>query len=263
MARRRHTLSFSLFAFQDIITAVTGILLLITITLAIILITTKKAIPVEDRTKYHQDLQKEVEALAKQRDSIQQDLEVVANKNAGLSRLNGKELKREVEYAVQALKVANSKVDQLKKKQTVLGKAWSEQESRDDAMSTALRARNSKDQQELNDIRQKISDMRTRDRFYFNLPDDINKRAWLLQISKTEVAVAPVDGKSGTKRYGSPAEFFKTLKQYPSRSNYFVLFAKPSGVLNFEQIQAKLDLQSYDFGIDAIDEDASIVPKGG
>lgn len=262
MARRRTTLSFSLFAFQDIITAVTGILLLITITLAIILITTEKAIPVENRTEYHQDLQKEVESLAKQSDAIQAELEVVANKNAGLSRLNGKELKREVEYAVQAVKVANAKIEELKKKQTILGKAWSEQESRDEQLSTALRKRSSKDQQELNDIKQEISDMRTRDRFYFNLPDDINKRAWLVQISKSEVAVAPVDGKSGTKRYGSPAQFFKTLRQYPSKKNYFVLFAKPSGVLNFESIQAKLDLQSYDFGIDAIDENASIVPKG-
>lgn len=261
MSKRRTSLSFSLFAFQDIITAVTGILLLITITLAIILITTEKAIPVEDRTKYHQDLQKEVAKLAEQVDAIQADLVEVKKKSEGLSRLQGEQLKREVEYVVRNVKIANSRVEELKQKKEVFGKAWSEQVSRDENMSTALKNKNSKLKQELNDIVQTLSDMRTRNQFIFNLPEDINKRAWLLQVSKGKLELAPVDGKLAPKTFGTTNDFLKTLKNYPRKKHYFVLFVKPSGVPNSEAIQAKLDLLAFDFGIDAISEDSSIVPE--
>ena len=95
MSRRRSQLSFSLFAFQDIITAVTGILLLITITLAIILITTETVVPIDDRLEYHKQLQDELAVLAKKQDTVQIDLAAISKKNKGISRLRGEELKRE------------------------------------------------------------------------------------------------------------------------------------------------------------------------
>ena len=43
------------------------------------------------------------------------------------------------------------------------------------------------------------------------------------------------------------------------------MFVKPTGVNAYETIQARLDVLSYDFGIDAIAEDSSIMstPKSG
>lgn len=260
MRRRRVPLSFSLFAFQDIITGVTGVLLLITITLAILLVTTQQAIPLDERTEYHKDLQQQVHLLAKQQAAIQQDLSIVAAKHDGLSRINGDELKREVEYAVRNLKVMNARVADLSKQKTVLGLAWSEQSQRDEQLSTALQARNDMIQQELNDVKEELSDLRASERYYFNIPKDIKKRTWLVQISQTELAVAPVDGKLETKRYGSAKAFLATLSEYPPSQHYFVLFVRPSGIENFELVQAQLDLLSYDFGIDAIDEASSLLP---
>lgn len=260
MRRRTESAPVSLFAFQDIITAVTGIILLITITLAILLITSSKARPDDDRTRYHQDLKNEIESLTAQRSKLDAKLHDLSNENAKISRLSSEELQREVETAERRLTEQASRVSDLESQAAELEAAWNQQKTEISSLNVELATEMVKDKGEIERVKDELSKLQSSKQLLFNLSEKSSKRAWVVQISGNGVKLAPADANTPPQSYRSESQFIADLESYPQSKNFFVLFVQPSGITAFQEIKFSLELEAYDFGIDVISEADSIIP---
>lgn len=269
MARRHRSSPFSLFSFQDIITSVTGIIILLTLILALELVTRDPSAPGGSSPDNSERLRQEIAKATEESARLEEVLERGAARVQELAAASPQQLaraKREFEQEVRRLE---AEVEQLvqqagassREKEEAIAKS----EDREDEHKELKRL-----EATLKSLAEKLKDLKRTDRLIYNLSRDTGKRAWLVDVSPDKLATAPLgeavpptlfEGSSASARARSFIDFTKLRDP---KTEYFVFLIRPSAVDTFADIRSKLESSGFDIGFDVIGPGQTVLdPKTG
>lgn len=242
---------FSLFAFQDIITSVTGIMVLVTLTLALELLQRTEGAPAEKTAEVVSQLQA---AVLDNQDRIQQLNQRLARGKEALDKLARFD-RGQVRRQLEDLRKLNQELDQQMEQVA---------REREDALRRkreieAEKRRRASDPQTLQELlaraeqrREQIEKLRKSNRTIFNPTPGQAKNPWLVEVSAESFTVAQW-GKS------APPQLFRSSGQLKSfvagrdrGSEYFVLLVKPDGIENFARAHHVFREAGFDVGFDLL-----------
>lgn len=230
MARKRSTqAAFSLFSFQDIITSVTGIMILITLILALELVNRVESAPANQ--------------TAQQRDTTQEMIEVLRHEIAALEQsagsegdvdLNGLPTLDPGELARRAESLERSAADI--ERQIVVAQSRAGDKSREadaarrraDVQSAATRERIENIQKSITEAEAKLARVRGRERVYFK-PGDPEVTTWLIEAQETKLIVAQLGVSAPPQELTMIHELDAWARRLDPAKNDFLLLVKPGG----------------------------------
>ena len=274
MSRRgRGGTPISLFSFQDIITCVTGIMILITLFLGIEVIRRKEGSP-DNRTK---TLTKElVEASAK---AVTVKATLAGNKRQ-IDELRAALAGGETEL-MESVKVDADEVSRKLRDLDELNKLMAGELKESDARRRQtekeleeMMARESdrqSDKQTLEQLSQKVKEkidelkkLRQANRVIFNPTQGDSKTPWLVELSATGILSAQLGKKEKPQSFPTTAAFKSWAGKRSKAGEYFVLLIKPSTVDKFLDARQALEKQGFDVGFDLLrDDQTAIDPETG
>ena len=233
--RRKSATTFSLFAFQDIITAVTGIVVLITLFLAIELMERSEGTPTSQTQAQSKQTQQSIEQMQQQIAMLEKQ---IGEKESGLSDLPTTDirvLKSMLNDSTDALGKINEEISRN-------SKGLDEKEKELKAAKGKSKDSGKADEQELEELREsiktlakKIESIKKGGRRIFKTGDD-TKTTWLVVITQTGFRAAPIGKSTKPKEFSNASQFIGWVKRLNGQSNNLYIFIKPKGLLNFESV---------------------------
>ncbi len=274
MSRRgRGGTPISLFSFQDIITSVTGIMILVTLFLALEVIRRKEGSP-QQRTKV---LTEELVQASAQATRVKSTLEGNRRQIEQLrSALAGNESQLLESVKVDADEVSRKlrDLDELNKLmagELTQSEARRKQTEKDLEEMLAREADKQTDKQTLEQLAQKVKEridelkkLRQANRVIFNPTQGDSKTPWLVELSATGILSAQLGKKEKPQSFSTAAAFKSWAAKRSKVGEYFVLLVKPSTVEKFLDTRQALETQGFDVGFDLLrDDQTAIDPESG
>ena len=282
--RRNDTAPFSLFAFQDIITATTGIMILIVILMTLMLITSFAQQPpqqqTEDLTEQMQivlvetkgEIQHKQEEMESNRTELQQ-VTVYTRERLEKERLETDRQKDKFEDELKQVTARLERTKQDNKKwdtRLAVQRANYERQRRElEKLQSQLKQR----ERELENAHQQLTSNRSRlattqpdNRILYNRSSESGKSAWLVQIDRDRIMAARAGLTESPHVFSADgSEFLSWARGIDSNANYFFLLLRPGNVPAFDKIKAELRRAGYDFGVELLGPDQFAVDrvKGG
>lgn len=256
MSRRKgNSAPMSLFSFQDIITATTGILILLALVLALSVIIQGAESEVEtdfaDGTQIalRNSLSTEVSELAILLKEL--DEESSQWKNLSPTELKAKVAQEKVKTEQLERDIADCKIAIVgqKKEYAEIGLA---------KKSEDLRRKLKQEEDEISAANARLKELKLTDQIVYNFRET-TKAPWLLQISDKRILGCKLGSKDKPRAFHSPFEFNKFAISLPQSEHYFVLFLKPSGVDNYDVIFPYLRKQDFDIGLELIGDKQTVI----
>lgn len=257
--RNRNSSTFSLFAFQDIITSLTGIIILITMILMLDLINRKHNSP-EIKTE------ETINILQQASVEMQQEIEEFREQlalNTDLIRFDPQTLREQVPELTYLNQKLNERLLHLRKEETDTKRRakeiQDERESRSSDRQTLKILR-----VELEKSRKDLEKMRKSNRIIFNPTPGDTKSPSLIEIDANRLLTAKVGVTAPPKMFSSATAFQSWISGKDPQKEYFVLLVKPSGIDFFEQVRSILTKDGFDIGYDLLTSDQTAVdPQTG
>lgn len=260
--RRSSQVKISLFSFQDIITSVTGIMILTTLLLALELINrTQGSPPVQtaEHTKTSQqtsgELRTEIENLRQQLSAADQDVRDYPS-------LNAAELDRMVQSTAQSTKRLQSELNTL---QTKLSNKLNESKQVEDQTKQDKQEGEQqlkKLEQQIADAEQTIAEVEGSNRVYYSSGVQ-GKRMWVVEITASGLVVAEMGVQSVPKNFSSVDAFKQWLDTLELNDHALFLLIKPGGAVTFRQVQKHIS-GNMDYGYQVVAADQQVLdPKIG
>jgi len=251
MGRRQNSAPMSFFSFQDIITATTGILILLALVLALSVIIQGAESDVEvppqatdQQIAYRAGLIFEVDSLKKQ-------AEEVATETANLSSATPSDLKDKIFAANLAIKRKKKTVvdnqSELRAQEQLL------EDLQNDSTAEETKAKLEQIERSIKETNLKLNQLKTDNRVVYNFRETA-RTPWLVQVEDSEILAARVGSKGKPESFTSALEFNQFAGSVPNSQRYFVLVVKPSGIENLNTIKAFLIRENLDVGVELIGE---------
>ena len=270
MSRRGSDLKLSFFAFQDIITAVTGIMLLIVLMLALELnpesaepadpVAEQPAAPLIDddlladvRRGRETELQAEVAALREELAALGESLDQQSAATPEDLAQREEQLRR--------------RRQQLRgRQQQAAGELADARQDAREADDLELTAPQTRRRRRLEEQRDELREQASRDeqdqRTIYELPGGSVEFGWIVVIDGGGIRVARVGQSAPPKQLGGASSFLSWASG--REDEYILLLAKPSGVDDFDTIQRRFDASDRLFGYDLVAEDETVLdPEKG
>lgn len=285
MARRNRSkdVAISLFSFQDIITSVTAIMILLVLILTLELITREatKGMAAEDR-RVAQELKRSVAEMEASVEQLRQEASTAraaASDAAGFSakytaaataraEREAKKLRETIAPLEPQLRNAQSTrrtaEGKLAASETDAPKVTAEQAKAVDAHAAEMEAANlaekTRQHNEADEVREGVAAVRT---LVFNAPPGSVLAPLLVEISKDGLVAVGVDGASSERfpwnLLGIPTGFGEWLNARDKRREYVVLILRPSGVDRYDATREAVVSAGFDVGTELIGEQMSLV----
>jgi multidrug resistance efflux pump len=259
MSRRgRNNSAFSLFAFQDIITSVTGIMVLITLVLALELLQRKESAPAAKTAQVTDDIRKTIDenklAIQQLKLQLEQSMRLVEEfASIDITRVNveltdlkqrNESLRREIAKLESEQQDAKERLEEARSKKQ-------DRSSDPKTLEDLLR--------QLEEAAKQLARLKKSNRVIFNPSEGQSKSPWLVEIADNGLKVAKI-GVSAAPATFDTVDQFKTwaAARRPS-AEYFVLLVKPSGIDSFANVRTVLKDMSFDLGYDLLTEDQNAI----
>lgn len=263
-ARRTRSEAFSLFAFQDIITSVTGVIVLMMLLLTLELIQREHLTQTPGTASSVAPLLKAITEFDRQIASTQETLRTGKSQMEELASLPPIDAQRQQQILQQEIERLKIEVESLERqqqqsllKQDVL-EAASNKQSGPAADLTTL-------QQRIASMRDQLQKLTNTDRVIYNPNAKTSKRGWLVDLSPNILQVAEVgkksppivfDQNSNRLRIDRLLDWARTRN---IRTEYFILLIHPNAVDSYEQIQKEMDSLGFDIGFDLLGSDVTAI----
>jgi len=234
--KRKQVEAFSLFAFQDIITSVTGIIILITLFLAIELMERTENTPEKQTVEMAEQTEETSEALQQE---IAKYKKILESNVQGISELPSTDpdtLKRMVAENEEKQKQLDGKIANSQKqleKKTKEAKVLSDRESKEGAEGDAEQRRLAAAIEELEKKLKKLSSSR----LVFN-EGELGKNTWIVEVNKNGFRCAQIGVSSAPRTFSTQSNFLTWLKSNSAFQIYFCV--KPNGINSFNVLQDKI-----------------------
>jgi len=285
MSRRGRSkdVAISLFSFQDIITSVTAIMILLVLILTLELVTrvATKGMAAEDR-RVAQELKRSVAEMEQRLEQLRKE---AAAAQAAASDAAGFSAKETAEKQARAERAAKELQEEIRRLEVQLRDAQSSRRTAegrlaasqtDDPEATAARAReadaraaqmeaaNREEQRRQESETKRASDGTAAARtLVFNAPPGTTLEPLLVEIAKDGLVAVGSDGESPHRfawnLLGLPAGFGDWLKGRNKTREYVVLILRPSGVERYDAVREAVVSAGFDVGTELIGEQMSLV----
>lgn len=263
MAKRARTgaPAFSLFAFQDIITCVMGIMLLLTLMMSL-QVNVSPGSGMDDKMQVTiQKLADETQKLL--RDTVAMEARVeeqlaVMKSNALLDTAILEKSRNQVSADVTAAtrdlnrvkEVADAAAENLK------GVGLEFEKRQADVKETRRL------EQEIQEIQKNLEELRSGNRKIYNAHDSAAKTCWLIELSTTrDIKVAELGQQASPRLYSSVQQLLEWMKGVSSDDVAFMILLKPEAAELFDQISETLIRLRIPFGFDLLPQDATAIEK--
>ncbi len=264
MPRRRiGTPVFSLFSFQDIITSVTGIMILITLLMTLELIQRTMQSP-QNRTaevvaSLDQQIAETREAIEVLRERIreqqkEQTPDMFLSVDTLQDRLNDIEdrTSRADRDAIRLARQRQTTTSELSRQQQ-------EQSSRTDEARQLAEL-----QKKLKEKQQQLQKLSTGNRVVYNPARGTSKTQWLVELRESEIVAARLGVSQAPHQFADVPGFRTWLSQLGSAGHYCMVLIRPSAVDRCEEVLQALDEVRIQYGYDAIDDSTTVIdPQTG
>lgn len=282
MSRRRRSLNstkISFFAFQDIITSVSGILILVTLILATELDRPSSQSSPDADPKLERDLS----------ETLRQQLEVDARNRNLQGLLAAAETAPATEKIEADIKQLQSQLAEEKRKHAALADQLAASQSAIEArdrilgltsikeqiqqakldtesikrQETKVRAEAPRLEQIIASVQSTILKLHGRDGKLWLIPDQSStaKEPVLVMVSKSGIRIERFDHPDEVKTFddsNARTAFRDYLSKAKSTDQYFVFLVRPSGIPQFERLVKLARAENFDVGFDALEEDKEV-----
>jgi len=264
MSRRGgSTAAFSLFSFQDIITSVTGIMILVTLILALELIQRKESSPPVHTEEIAQNLQSTVTEMQNRIEELKRKSAESNKRIDELAPLDKRAIQRDLADSEEANQRLDGQVEELERRKREAEQRMQEAERLLESQSVDPDALE-KLQAEVRKKEEDLEELKSSDRIIYNRAPGDSKTPWLVEVSGDGFSVAEVGKSAPPKIFRTVGALGDWLAQRNSGSEYFVLFAKPDGIANFHAGQQMLQQKGFDVGYDLLGEEQKVIdPETG
>jgi len=280
MGRRKPAAAFSLFSFQDIVTSVTAILILVMLLLSVELISRRRSEAASDPAATRRDMTSTVDRLESQAATLREDLaarrsrgpaRTVATAERQLARVR-EELEASRGHLAEATVTRRAAARLLAEKEALAaahaGDAEEitrlEQESVESKARAELLEEASRKEAERQERRkQEIADgERAGTELVFSTPANSDRRAWLVELSRDGIT-ALLLGSGRTERLGVDAgagsRFATWCGGLTPQGDYCLLLERPSAADQLRtDAEERLKERGVPFGIELVGEEQTV-----
>lgn len=285
MSRRGRStdVAISLFSFQDIITSVTAIMILLVLILTLELVTRVaiKGMAAEDR-RVAQELKRSVTEMEQRLEQLRKEAsaaQATASDAAGFSAKETAEKQARAEHAAKELQEELRRLEvQLRDAQSsrrnAEGKLATSQAVDPEAMAARARdvdaraaqmeaANREEKRRQESDAKKASNGTATARTLVFNAPLGTTLEPLLVEIAKDGLVAVGPDGESPSRfswnLLGLSVGFEDWLKGRNRSREYVVLILRPSGVERYEAVREAVVAAGFDVGTELIGEQMSLV----
>lgn len=254
MRRRRAASPFSLFSFQDIITSVTGIIVLITLLLSLELVARTAASKSTARpASISAENSERLKDLAAQIDNLSVALRRRAELLEIVARLDASDPASAKEAIERQIKDLAAMLEQLEGQERTLSSNQRQDHESELAELLAhiedLRRENS----ELEDAVQHRQSTRI---VKYNPNASSSKSPWLVDLERDAIRVGRLDDSASAASFPyKGTEFTTWASRQDKATDYFVLLVRSSAIDDFVRIQEELQSRGFDIGFDLLADD--------
>ena len=266
MSRRKASgPSVSFFAFQDIITSVVGIFVLITLIMMVELVQRKGSTPAskklleDSHSSVIADLVLQVEKL----ESRSKNLDSISTKIGSVQVFNKDEIAKELRASIQSLNEQIERTDQRKREiQRII-----DSQSKLQASLQSETVQRSRDREELAKLLKelerldsKIGEMDSDAPLIFKSKSLDGRTVVVVDVARDETVLLDLDADRRTTIRGKDLEReFKNWIAKHSKGNFhYFLLIRPNGASNFDTLRSSLDESGASYGYDLLDQDRTI-----
>lgn len=269
MARRRSLQTgISLFAFQDIITSVSGILIVFTLILALDIenatAPAQNASPVATATQ-----ERELTLLRERRDELTAEIKDQAELIRQMNQLPNKDPKqRRAEIQTRQQEIDEQQKETREKLAQLERNLNSRKASRADA-ETRLRAAAKEDPSEIvnkriagrkraiTELDAEIAAAKTENRIVYSMPKGDPRTGWIVEVGRNGMAVGPIGKETKPEQFTSEEAFLDWVSRLPRGESYVYFAVRPSGIKRFQSLESRLAGQDY--GFELVGEDQVVL----
>lgn len=258
--------TISLFSFQDIITSVIGIMVLLMMVLAVELVSRKQASPVVQTEFIIQALLAEITNVDSQIDRLRDNS--IADELNSLASLSPTAVDRErfdLNSSFQSI------VSEFSSNQKEIARLQASLREVEDlyASRSSLQSSVKSTQAQIDDIERRRAKIAAGNRLIFN-PQSGGKSAWLVEIGGDNIKVAQAGANLPPIVFEAPDAKIRlksTIEWAKSRSRgaeYFVILLKPSALGVRHELETELRGAGFDLGWELLDDDQTAIdPETG
>ncbi|MDZ4819490.1 MAG: hypothetical protein SGJ20_11005 [Planctomycetota bacterium] len=285
MSRRgRSSSPISLFSFQDIITSVTAVIILITLLLVVELVHRQLSAAETTVADIQDELSDAVDQAEQQKAALAARLEqgaavlqdsttapaevqdaVELQRQLEALRAEQDRLRQQLESAKKHEETAMASKFDRREEQAELDRLQNEIAATEQAIQKQQQA-NVQHEQQVRDLKaQQGESANNNRRRIYNPAAGTSKQAWLVDVHTDRLEVAPL-GKSATPvslAFSSASRSGPALRNWAkdlsSRSNYFILVLRPNGTEAFDSLRTSIEAAGYEVGFDLVGQDEVIL----
>ncbi len=248
---KRSSSPMSLFAFQDIVTAVTGIMILLTLLLSLEIVHKVEGTSGQTSDVYRQLLEQKRE-LESRLQSLQSQLRRSSERNPKpQSPPTFSKLQREIALLEQRIKSYRQQLAFFQKtyqsqRQVLEPKIAKDEKYLDQQLS------------QLKEIQRKIRDLQGR--IIYQIERKFSQTPWLVQVAEGRIMVAPMRKKTQPQVFSTVEQFIQWVDRHRDpNADYFLVVIKPKGVQVYRHLREELQKRNFKMGIDLIPEDKDAI----
>ena len=265
MARKNSAPSVSFFAFQDIITSVVGIFVLITLIMVVELaakaterLSTDKPVA-KNLSKVVALMQSEVDALKKR----ETELEKSSSSVAGVQRFNVDEIRADLEKESKQLEERTKRFEALQKSTRSVLVAAEGQLKQLQEESIANQPKQDELKKLLGKLEfldRKISNLQTDDPMVFRDASLSGKELVIVDLAAGEIGLLDLSRNAREKftGIGRVDNFLKWITDRRLSSLHFLMLVRPGAASTFESCRSKLNQLHASYGFDVIANDRTL-----
>ena len=264
MGRRNNAIPrFSLFSFQDIITCITGILLLLTLMLILDLAQRSEASPRTQTPKIVEQLSAEQQQLDGQLEQLEDQIRLQTELLNSGALINADSLRSHVEIAKDRSQQLDREIEHLSEQQTRTV-AQQQQLERRQQERAHEQDESRKLHEQIERVQQQLAEMQNSNRVFYNATGGSGRTPWLVEISQQQILAAQAGVIGPPQTFISRSEFLAWARQQSASSIQFVLLLKPDAVDEYDRIVKGLTDSGFAFGFDALRGDQNVIhPQTG
>lgn len=259
--RRAPTEAFSLFSFQDIITSVTGVIILVTLLLAVELIKRPPVQAARPQDRANEKLESQIAAMEREREAlstlVQEDAEFL-RESASLSLSDLEQARSELSRRVGEAEHSIKEITEILKQSIVRRSAAESELSRTETESLAqIQAENAALASELEVIK-------SSNQVVYNQSRRAQKAAWLVDLEADRIRVLKPGNAGVTVDFSEPSEaervrsFVEWATTRDPQKGYFVLLVRPESIGAYQSVYEKANELKYDLGFDLLASDTEV-----
>lgn len=265
--RRAASMPFSLFAFQDIITSVTGIMILVTLMLVLDLLEKVEGAPRARTAHVEKNVRDSLEKVLDEIHTIEQSLTIPANTRvADLATLDIQTLRSKFAARTdheETLVADLQSIRALREKEAqLLESAQMRQEQTESLVDEIHRL-----QSDIAENQEKINRLSQSRRVLFRVPQRGGETPWLVEIGVDRIRVAEMGVSRKPLVFDSNELFYQWVASRDHQNEYMVMLVSPESAEKYNEIADEMFEQNVPFGVNllvsgqsAIDDETGAAP---